>query len=159
MPEYRLRGAEGIAAVAELVRQLGEDRTVMKELYREIKDWGRIPIENIRINALRTFPKRGGLNKWVASGKAGVNVRRGARSARIAITAGRKSVYGRSFLRGLDLDGIVRHPVAGSNRQVWVNQRVPRNYLYEGVEDSLDRFELQAEAAVLKAFRKVFADG
>lgn len=150
-----LMGADDLAALAAEVRAIGADRTIMKELYREVRLWARPAIAQVRDNATAYFPSGGGLNLWVRAGRPVVRIRRGARTADISITAGRHSQGGeRSYTRGLDVAGIVRHPVFG-DRQKWVSQPVKWRYLTDAVEQHLDEFEQHIDQAIARGFVRV----
>jgi hypothetical protein len=154
----QVEGAEKLALVGKAVRKLGSDRTVLKALTKRIRSGLPSLRAELKASALATLPRRGGLNRWVASSRVNVSVRRGANTAGVTVTEGRNSTGARSDLRGLDA-GMVRHPTFG-NREAWSPQKVSAGFatrVFEGpaeqefrglVNDSID----EAVAEVLRAF-------
>lgn len=127
-------GAQGIALVAKRVRQLGSDRTIINNLTKRIRT-GIAPIARpaVRASALATLPAAGGLGAWVARVRVLVQVRRGAQTAGVTISAGRNSAGGRSDIRAIDAGG-VRHQTFG--HRPWVTQSVPAGFFSQAIDET-----------------------
>lgn len=142
-----------IAAVGAAVRRLGDGRTVVNEMGREIRAAVPPVRQAVRAHALQFLPHRGGFNAWVAAATVRASVRRGPRSAGVTLVAGRNAARRRAALKLLDELGQVRHPTHG--HVPWVLQRVPSGWFSDPVVDSADRFTDAVADAVDTAAQKV----
>lgn len=155
--ESKLRGADGIAAVAAAVRRAGTDRTIVKAMDRRIQDWGRLPAEDIRIAFIRRLPHEGGLNDWMARASVRAKMLRGVRSAGVRLVTGRKH-KGKTRMNAsrLDRHGIVRAPSWGRRaRGEWHEVRVPKGIVTDAVEQNVDEFRDRIDEAVAAAWDRV----
>ena len=143
----------GIRLVAGKVRALGEDRTIVNEMAKEIRRAAMPVRKDVRTSALVTLPSGGGLNAWTARASVTVQVRRSGPRAGVTIKAGRRSTRGRADLRGLDA-GRVRHPLWG-NRRHWYSQGVTPGFFTDPVLAHRDDYVEACATAVLNAARKV----
>jgi hypothetical protein len=147
--------SEDIARIAEAVRRLGADRTIVNEMSRDIRRAGPPIRRAVRDRALAILPHRGGLNRWMARASVRVAVRRSRDSAGVHIVVGRNSVHGRSATKLIDA-GMVRHPSWG-RRDAWHLQHVRAGFATHAVDsDGADEFRRLVEEAVDRALRRVF---
>jgi hypothetical protein len=146
--------SDDIAAVGAAVRKLGDGRTVVNEMAKEIRDAVPPVRAAARQHALAFLPKRGGLNAWVAAASVRAAVRRGPRSAGVSLVAGRNSRRRRADLDRLDRDGRLRHPLYG-DRDFWYLQSVQPGWFTAAVVDHTDDFADAIADAVDTAARKV----
>lgn len=147
--------SEDIARLAEAVRRLGQDRTIVKEMTKEIRQAGPPIRRAVRGRALAILPRRGGLNRWVARAGVRVAVRRSRSSAGVHIVIGRNSQRGRTAIKQID-EGFVRAPAWG-NRRAWHAQRVAPGFATQAIDsDGIDAFRQAVERAVDRALRRVF---
>lgn len=153
--EIQVYGAADIARVAAEVRKVGNGREIPNRMSKRIRK-AVPPIRRaVKASAVDTLPSRGGLGAWV--GRAGVraSVKRGPRSAGVALVSGRRSQGGRSDLRRINT-GRTRHPLWG-NRRHWYPQRVPAGYFDKAIDDvGLDAFRREVNEAIGEAVREVF---
>jgi hypothetical protein len=154
----RIEGGQKIAAVARALRHLGADRTIVKEMNKRIRSSAPAVRAAIRRNALKTLPRGGGLNKWVAAASIRVSVRRTERTAGVYIIVGRNSgtadAVRRSDIRKIDA-GIVRAPLWG-NRHRWYPHAVTPGFASNVVAgEAGDVFRADAVAAVDAAVEQV----
>jgi hypothetical protein len=129
----RVEGAEKLALLGKAIRLQGSDRTILKELTKNVKKLSLQVRTELKLSAASVLPKRGGLGGWVAKSRVNTSVRRGANTAGVTVTMGRNSKGARSDLRGMDA-GLVRHPLFG-NRHIWYPQRIADGFatkVFEG---------------------------
>lgn len=139
--------------VAEL-RSFDDRGEVVKQLRREIRE----PIPAVRAaikaRALRTLPRRGGLNRWAASTRITARVQLSGRRASVTLVGARRSVRGESDVRALDR-GRVRHPSWGRRtRGQWHTQLVPPAF-FSGPAAEVDRWRDAAVRAVDRALATI----
>lgn len=146
--------SDDIAAVGAAVRKLGDGRTIVTEMSKEIRAAVPPVRKAVKAHALAVLPKSGGLNSWVARAGVRVSVKRGPRTAGVQLVAGRNSLKGRSDLKRLDSAGRLRHPLHG-NRGHWYLQQVTPGWFSEPVAASTDTFVEAVADAVETAARKV----
>jgi hypothetical protein len=153
--DVRVYGAEDIARVAAEVRRFGNGREIPNKMAKRIRR-AVPPIRRaVKASAVATLPSGGGLGSWVARAGVRASVRRGGRSAGIALVSGRRSQGGRSDLRRIN-EGRTRHPLWG-NRRHWYPQTVTPGYFDRAVEgDGLDAFRREVNDAIGDAVREVF---
>jgi len=152
--DVKVEGADKLALLGKAIRKMGSDRTIIKNLSKEIKSFGPPVREALKASALATLPKRGGLNKWVAASRVNVSVRRGATTAGVSIKEGRNSAGGRSDLKGIDA-GMVRHPLLG-NRAHWYPQRITPGFATKTLEGPvLQEFQQLTVKAIDEAISEV----
>jgi hypothetical protein len=120
-----------VGSIEDLLRDLRryDDRKV---LLRELRKEMRKPVpplrRKIKRRALAMMPRRGGLNRWVASTRITAKVQVSSRQLRVQLRGGRNSANKRSDMRAIDR-GRVRHPSWGHRgRGAWHNQRVAAGY-------------------------------
>lgn len=145
--------SKDIAAVGAAVRALGDGREVVNEMAKEIRRAVPPVRKAVRDYALRTLPKRGGLNEWVAAAGVRAAVRRGPRTAGVQLVSGRNAARRRADLKRLD-SGTLRHPLRG-NRSHWYLQKVHPGFFQFPVHDHTDDFTDAVAEAVNTAARKV----
>jgi hypothetical protein len=145
--------SDDLAAVGAAVRALGDGRTVVNEMAKEIRDAVPPVRAAARKHALAFLPKRGGLNTWVAAASVRAAVRRGPRTAGVSLVAGRNSRRRRADLDRLDRSGRLRHPTYGHSP--WVLQSVQPGWFTDPVVDHADDFADAIAEAVDTAARKV----
>lgn len=158
MTQISITGAEGIAALAAAVRRLGDDRTIVNHMSREIRDWGKLVVEDARANAIRRFGKRGGLAFWVYCAGYRIRILRGQRRAGVSVVVGRNGQQKRAYLRGVDVTGIVRSPLFG-DREHWHETRFKAGWVTDAGEANRDEFMQRIDTAIARAFREVFTVG
>jgi hypothetical protein len=138
--------------IKQFVRELrafADRREVTKQLRADLRE----PIPDVRrdikASALATMPKRGGLNRWVASIRVTAQVSVSSTRVRVRVRGGRNSSKTRSDINAIDR-GRVRHPAWGRRfARQWSTQSVPEQFFtrpaaeparWEGVMDkALDR--------------------
>jgi hypothetical protein len=125
-----LRGAEALERLARLLKETGNGE-LRKELLRGIRTAARPMIPQVRAEARRRLPHRGGLAADIAKSKLAVRTRASGEKTGVRISA-----QGRRSLREIDR-GSVRHPVFG-NRKVWVGQKVTSGFFTEPLEHDAD---------------------
>lgn len=146
--------SKDIAAVAAAVRALGDGRTIVNEMAKEIRRAVPPIRKAVRAHAIAVLPSGGGLGAWVARAGVRASIKRGPRSAGIQLVAGRNSTKGRSELRKLDATGQLRHPLPG-NRRHWYAQTVTPGWFSDPATRNLDEFGNAVSDAVESAARKV----
>lgn len=144
-----------IAEVAAAVRKLGDGRTVVTEMAKEIRAAVPPVRKAVRAHAIATLPSRGGLNRWVARAGVRATVKRGPRSAGVKLVAGRNSKGGRADLKRLDRSGRLRHPLPRGNRSRWYLQQVTPGWFSVPVAENVEPFTDAVGQAVDTARRKV----
>lgn len=151
---YRIEGAAELALVGRAVRSLGADRKIVNEMTKEIRR-AVPPIRSaVKANALVYLPKRGGLNRWVASAKITAQVRRGASNAGITIVDGRNSAKKRTDMRKINA-GTTRAPLYG-NRSHWYPHRVRAGFFDDAItQEGADAFREAVIVAVDRAAGRV----
>lgn len=121
--DVKVEGAEKLALLGKAIRRMGTDRTIINNLSKDIKKMVGPVRTELRDSAIKTLPKRGGLNKWVARSRVNALVRRGVKTAGLSIREGRNSSTGkRTDLRRINA-GTVRHPLFG-DRHHWYLEKV-----------------------------------
>ena len=154
MMTVEVNGAARIAAVAALVRHLGDGRTIPNEMAKEIRRAVPPARKAVKARALEILPHSGGLNVWVSRGTVRAQVRRSVRSAGVKIVDGRNSARGRSDFKRIDA-GAVRAPAWG-NRKKWHVQQVAAGFFNAAVKgEPLDTFVEAVEDAIANAERKL----
>ena len=147
MPRVEL--AQDIAAVARAVRDMGDDRTIVKEMAKGLKaDIGQAARPAFRAASLEYLPRRNGCGEYVAKSRVTVKVRRGTGTAGVSIdmTRKKKTKGGFSDLPRIDA-GSLRHPVYGQ-RSRWALQKVKPGFVTTGLSETIAD---DAEAAIVKA--------
>jgi hypothetical protein len=142
-----IRGAEQLAALAKSLKQAG-DKELQRELAKAVNSATKPIKDAAKQSALRTLPKRGGLNKRVANSKFTTRRRAGARIAGVRV-----EVKSDDALGMLD-KGTVRHPVHG-NRDVWVTQRVTPGWWTDPTEALAPQARRDLEAAMRAIAAKI----
>lgn len=155
MPDaVRIGGAEKIRLVAQALRHLGTDRTILNEAAKEIRAAAPNLRAAIRDNAVAILPKRGGLNRWVAAASIRVRVLRSGRKAGISLVVGRDSVHGRTDIARIDA-GVTRHPLWGQRRH-WYPQTVTPGFATDVMNhEAADVLRAAGDAALDKAIGQV----
>lgn len=113
----RIEGAEQLERVARELKDLG-DKDLRKELFRGFNRATKPLKAAVRASAEVRLPKRGGLNRFVASSRLSTRTRATGKNVGVRIVAAK----GDSDVEAIDR-GRLRHPVFG-NRKVWVTQQV-----------------------------------
>jgi len=143
-----------LAEVTARVRAAGSDRTIVRELEREINAAARPIRPEVRANVRAELPASGGLGEWVARSAARVKGIRGPRVAGVHLSWSRRSLAGASNLNAIDR-GRVRHPLFGRRPGRWYNQPVPPKSISSVVKRHKPAFERAVVDAVNTAMRKV----
>jgi len=143
-----------LAEITARVRAAGSDRTIVRELEREINDAARPIRPEVRANVRTVLPAGGGLNEWVARSAARVKGIRGPRVAGVHLSWSRRSLAGASNLNAIDR-GRVRHPPPRRRSGRWYNQPVPPKSISSVVKRHQPAFEQAVKDAVNTAMRKV----
>lgn len=126
------------------------DKTIRRDMLREIRQAGKPTVEDIKRSARESLPASGGLADLVARQSYGVRTRLAGKSAGVRIQGTGRTVRG---LRSIDA-GAVRHPVFGNKDAAWVSQSVRSGFFTEPIEDDLPRFR----KAVTDALEKTAAE-
>jgi hypothetical protein len=145
--------ADDIARVAAAVRRLGSDRTIVKNMARDIRRAVPPVRTAVRRNALAYLPHRGGLNRWVAKARVNVKVRRSATDAGVSFAVGRNSAHARTDSRAIDR-GKVRAPFFGDRRS-WHSQAVRAGFASDAFDDAVPEFRERVVEAVNRAVLEV----
>lgn len=157
MAEVHIYGAEDIARVAAEVRRLGNGREIPNQMAKRIRKAVPPVRAAVKASAVATLPSGGGLGRYVASAGVRASVKRGPRSAGIALVSGMKQRKGRKRVDVRSMNqGRTRHPLWG-NRRHWYPQTVTPGYFDRAVEgDGLDAFRREVNEAIGEAVREVF---
>lgn len=151
--DLKVEGAEGIALVALAVRRLGNDRTIVNNMAKEIRKAVPPVRAAIKANAVATLPHSGGLGTWVARARVSARIRRSAKSAGVTFTGGRNSKRRRSDLKRID-GGSTRHPTFGHGP--WSPQTVTPGFFTQAVTDEgAQAFRTAVVVAVDNAVREL----
>lgn len=146
----RATGAAELRLIALACKREATGRLILNDMKKEIRRGAikRVRTE-VRAEAVAKYPKRGGLNIWVAKAPVRVAVLTGANSAGVKVRVGRK---GHDF-KSLDAQGIARHPLFG-NRGHWYGNAVAPGVISEAIsEEGRD----VVERAVLTAAERAVA--
>lgn len=144
MTDFRVTGADQLARAGRALRAQGEaGKGQRKELFKAIQRATRPLKDDVKQAALRDLPRRGGLNRAVASSKITTRTRTGGRNVGVRIVAAGKTVRD---LRSLDR-GRLRHPVFG-NREVWVNQAIRPGWFTRPLEEGAPAVRRELIAAM-----------
>lgn len=149
--DFEIRGAEQFLKLSKALKHAGRTE-LRKELTAGMRRAGKPLIAASRKEALRRLPQKGGLAQQVAKEPQRVQVRTGARTAGVRIVVGKKRGGARSANRG-----VVRHPVFG-NREVWVNQRVPKGWFDDAMKAGAPTVRRELEKAMRDVAEKVVRD-
>lgn len=133
--------------------KLFEDR---KAVVKALRVAIRKPVPQIRAAiksaASTKLPKRGGLNRWVASTKVTASVIQKSRTVGLKLTGGRNSAGGRSDINAIDR-GRVRAPAWGRKGPgQWHTQTVTAGFFTDTAADHADDVQQATTAAVDQAF-------
>jgi hypothetical protein len=152
--DFRVVSAD-IAKVAATVRRIGSDRTIVKNMAKEMRRSATPLRKLIRANAIRTLPRRGGLNAWVAKSSITANVKRGPRTAGVTLVGSKSKGTGkRADLEAIDR-GLVRVPQKGNREAPWRAQAVPPGFMTDVVNAHKDEFRQALVVAVDRAMREL----
>lgn len=153
----RISGARGIALVGEHLRKMGNDRTIVNQMAKEIRTAGKPVKKAVKANALTMLPKKGGMNVWAARTRVNVRVRRAPSTAGIDFVAGRTKRGGKADIKRLDA-GKLRAPnfPRVPFKTQWHLQTVPEGFASKAVEGpGLDEFEAACDRAIRKAIESL----
>lgn len=115
--DIRVIGVDELAEVGRRLKETG-DKELRRDLLRGMNRATKPVKAKVKAAALRDLPRRGGLNRVVASARISTRTRTSGNNPAVFLT-GKKSGHD---LRAIDR-GRLRHPVFG-NREVWVSQDV-----------------------------------
>lgn len=146
--------AEQISRLAAEIRRVGDGRVIVNEMTKRIRRSAGPIRKAVKASAVTVLPSGGGLGAWVARSSVRVAVRRGTRSAGVAVVGGRRSTGGRTHLRRIDA-GKVRAPYYG-HRTAWHLQAVTPGFFTKPMEARAGAFRDEVVEAVNEAERKVF---
>lgn len=150
----RIGNADKIRLVAQALRHLGTDRTIINEAAKNIRKAAPGLRKAIRDSAQANLPKRGGLNRWVAAASILIKVLRTGRRAGVTLTVGRDSAHGRTDIKRIDA-GVTRHPLFG-NRRRWYPQPVTPGFATNVMNtEAADQLRAATEAALDTAIEQV----
>lgn len=151
---YRVIGGADLALIGKAVRRLGADRTIVNEMTKEIRRAVPPIRAAVKQNAITYLPKRGGLNRWVASAKVTAQVRRGASNAGITVVDGRNSARKRTDMKRINA-GSTRAPLYG-NRGHWYPHTVRPGFFDDAItQDGADAFRDAVIVAVDRAAGRI----
>lgn len=110
------------------LKKFDDRKTLVKELRKEIRKPVPSVRKAIRQRALGTLPRRGGLNKWVASTRITAQVKVNTRQVTVRLKGGRNSLNSRSDIKRIDA-GRVRAPTFGRRgKGQWHSQEVEKGF-------------------------------
>jgi hypothetical protein len=144
-------GAEQLAALAKRLREAGENE-LRKELLRALREINKPIIADIRANARRTLPQRGGLAEVVAKSKIATRTRASGPRAGIQIRG-----TGKVRISAIN-KGKVRHPVFG-NKKNWAEQKVKPGWFDEPIEANLPKVRESLVEAMDNIAQKIAGGG
>lgn len=130
--DLRIVGAEQLADVARRCKEAG-DKELRRDLMRGINRSLKPAKAAVKAAALRELPRRGGLNRVIATSRIGSRSRTGGRNPAVFLT-GKKAGHD---LRSVDR-GRLRHPVFG-NKSVWVTQEIKPGWWSRTLQDQAPR--------------------
>lgn len=143
--------ATSLEQFARELRAFNDRKAVTKQLKADIRS----PLPQMRKKikgvALATLPKRGGLNKWVASIRINGPVKVTGSAVTLKLSGGRNSQSKRSDMKAIDR-GRVRAPSWGRrNKGAWHTQQVQPGFFTDTVKDNKQMWLDVIEQAVDKA--------
>jgi hypothetical protein len=143
--------------VAAEIKAFDDRRELLKAMRRGLRQ----PVPEIRraikARALSTLPKRGGLNKWVASVRVTSPTKINNRQVSLKLKGGRNSSGGRSDISAIDR-GRVRAPAWGRKGVgSWHTQAVSAGFFTQPAAEAADKVLEAIDGAVdsaLNALRR-----
>lgn len=115
--ELRIEGADKIAEVSRRLKETG-DKELRREMARGINRATKPLKIAARAAVLAEYPKRGGLNEFVAKSRFTTRTRGGGKNPGVRIVVNKAG----HDIRALDR-GRLRHPLYG-NRRFWYTQQI-----------------------------------
>lgn len=148
--DFEVIGADDFLRLSKALKHAGRTE-LRKELNRGIRVAAKPIVPEVRAEALRRLPKRGGLARQVAKEPARVQTRTG-RDPGVRVVVGRKRGGARQANRGE-----IRHPVFG-DRGRWVTQRVQPGWFDDPAERSAPRIKRAVQGAMQDIVDEIVRD-
>ncbi|MBI1757976.1 MAG: hypothetical protein HYR62_01890 [Actinobacteria bacterium] len=144
--DVRITGADQLATVAKSLKDAG-NRDLRRELFRSIQRATKPLKAEVKAEALRVLPNRGGLARMVSRSRLTTKTRTG-RSPGVTIVA-----TGKIDIGSLDR-GRLRHPLFG-DREHWYQQEVRPHWFTGAIDRDIDHVQAELLAAIDAVARKI----